>query len=69
MLGTIEVDKAYILGNIYDSYSDVNLAESSLTMGQDDVTTKQKPIKILWIYSGEVHKIFMTYSPDFHGQN
>ena len=32
-------------------------------------TSKQKPIKILWIYSGEIHKIFMTYSPDFHGQN
>ena len=29
----------------------------------------QKPIKILWIYSGEIHKIFMSYSPDFHGQN
>ena len=32
-------------------------------------TTKEKPIKILWIYSGEIHKSFMAYSPDFHGQN
>ena len=33
------------------------------------ITTKQKPIKILWIYSWKIHKIFMPYSPDFHGQN
>ena len=29
-------------------------------------TSKQKAIKILWIYSREIHKIFMPYSPDFH---
>ena len=33
------------------------------------LTTKQKPIKILWIYSREIHKILMPYSPVFHGQN
>ena len=38
-------------------------------MAQIHNATKQKSIKILWIYSGEIHKIFMSYSPDFHGQN
>ena len=32
-------------------------------------TTKQKTIKFLWIYSGEIYKICMTFSPDFNGQN
>ena len=34
-----------------------------------ETTTKQKPIKILFIYSGDIYKNFMPYSPDFHGQN
>ena len=42
------------------------MLESAYRQGHSN-TTKQKPIKILWIYSGEIYKIFMPYSPDFHG--